>query len=124
MTFPNKSKIIVFNIYQPPKLPISWFDKMNALVDNFSGTKLEYVITGDMNCDLLKHPLENHTKHLIYTCEVHQLTQLVNKPTRITPTSCTLIDMIMTSNPDKIVEHDVKAVGLADHCLMYCVMSY
>ncbi len=77
-----------------------------------------------MNCDLLKHPLENHTKHLIYTCEVHQLTQLVNKPTRITPTSFTLIDMIMTSNPDKIVEHDVKAAGLADHCLVYCVMSY
>ncbi len=32
--------------------------------------------------------------------------------------------MILTSNPNKIVEHDVKAVGIADHCLVYCVTSY
>ncbi len=32
--------------------------------------------------------------------------------------------MIMTTTPDKIVEHDVKSVGVADHCLVYCVTSY
>jgi hypothetical protein len=38
---------------------------------------------------------------------------------------CTdIIDMIMTSDPNKIIEHGVKAVGIADHCLVYCVTSY
>jgi hypothetical protein len=114
----------VSNIYRPPKQPINWFNKMNTLLDNFSTTKLDFIITGDMNCDLLKTPIDNHTKHLIYTCETHKLTQLVNKPTRITPSSLTLIDMIMVTNPDKIIEHDVRAVGIANHCLVYCVTSY
>ncbi len=30
----------------------------------------------------------------------------------------------MTTNPDKILEHDEKAVGTADHCLVYCVSSF
>ncbi len=66
-----------------------------------------------MNCDLLKPPIENHIKHFVYEDETHQLTQLINKPTRITPSSRSLIDMIMTTNPDKILD-----------CLVYCVSSF
>ncbi len=120
-TLPNKSKLLVSNIYRPPNSPISWFDNMNLLLDNFSATKLDFIITGDMNCDLLKQLIENHTKHFVYACESCQLTQLINKPTRITPSSRSLIDMIMTTNHDNILEHDVKAVQIADHCLVYCV---
>ncbi len=72
----------------------------------------------------MKNPLENHTKHFVYACETHQLTQLVNKPTRITPTSHSLIDMIMTTFPDNIIQHSVMYVDIADHCLVYCVTSY
>ncbi len=68
--------------------------------------------------------MDNHTKHFVYKCETHQLTQIIDKPTRITPNSHSLIDMVMTTNPEKIVEHDVKSVGIADHCLIYCVTSY
>ncbi len=32
--------------------------------------------------------------------------------------------MVMTTNPEKIVGHDVKSVGIVDHCLIYCVASY
>ena len=63
---------------------------------------MEFIINGDLNGDLSKQPLENNTKHFVHTCESHQLTQLVNKPTRITPTSRTLIDVIMTTEPDKM----------------------
>ncbi len=32
--------------------------------------------------------------------------------------------MVMTINFEKIVEDDVKSVGIADHCFTYCVNSY
>ncbi len=32
--------------------------------------------------------------------------------------------MIMTTCPDKIIQHSVMSVGIADHCLVYCVNSY
>ena len=54
----------------------------------------------------------------------HQLTQLVNKPTKVTFTNRTLIDVIMTTEPDKIVENDVIFGGIAYHHLVYCVTSY
>ncbi len=97
---------------------------MDKVLDNFSATNLEFIVTGDLNCDLLKTPLDNHTKHFVYACQTHQITQLVNKPTRITPTSRSLMDMIMTICLDKIIQHSVMSVGIADHCLVYCVTSY
>ncbi len=56
-TLPNKSKLLVSNIYRHPNSPISWFDNMNLLVDNFNATKLDFITTCDMNCDLLKQPI-------------------------------------------------------------------
>ncbi len=100
---------------------VNWFEKMDNLFNNFSNTKLEYVLTCDIYCDLLKTPMDNHMKHFVYTCETHQLTQIIDKPTRIIPNSHLLIDTIMTTNSEKIVEHDVKSV--ADQCLIYCVTS-
>ncbi len=63
-------------------------------------------------------------KHFVYTCKIHQLSHPVNKPTRITPNSRTVINMILISNRNEILEHDVKTVGMADHCLLYCITSY
>ncbi len=124
VTFPNKHKMMVANIYRHPKQKINWFNKLDKLLDNFSATKLDFIITGDLNCDLLKNPLKDHTNHFVYACETHQLTQLVNKPTQITPTSHSLIDMIMTTCPDKIIQHSVMSVAIPHHCLVYCVTSY
>ena len=72
VTFPNKHNIIVAKIYGPPNEKINWFDKMDKILGNFSNTKLEFIINGDLNCDMLKQPLENHSHS-----ESHQLTQLV-----------------------------------------------
>ncbi len=80
VTFPNKHKIIVANIYRPPNEKVNWFEKMDNLLNNFSNTKLEYILTGDLNCDLLKNLMDNHTKHFVYTYETHQLTQIIDKP--------------------------------------------
>ena len=100
VTFPNKYTIIVANIYRPSNEKINWFEKMVKILDNFN-TKLEFIINGDLNCHLLKQQLENHTKHCAHTCESHQLTQLVNKPIRITPTSRVLISAIFTTETYK-----------------------
>ncbi len=105
--------MMVVNIYRHPKQKINWFDKFVKLLENFSATNPEFIITGDLNDDLLKNALENHTKHFVYACETHQLTQLVNKPTGITPTSRSLIDMIMTTSPDKIIQHSVMTIALS-----------
>ncbi len=48
----------------------------------------------------------------------HKLTQLIHKPTRITPTSSTLLDVIITNRPDHVIHVDVVPGVIADHDLI------
>ena len=59
--------------------------------------------------------------HLTEISEVYQLTQIINKPTRITLTSKSLIDLIFTNQESRVVSHGVIDCGISDHCLVYVV---
>ena len=53
--------------------------------------------------------------------EVYQLTQILNKRTRITVASKSLIDLIFTNQESKVVTHGMIDCGISDHCLVYVV---
>ena len=46
------------------------------------------------------------------------LTQIISKPTRVTPTSSTLLDLVITNKPDTICSWDVIPHEIADHDLI------
>ena len=48
-------------------------------------------------------------------------TQLIKQPTRIFERSTTLIDIILSSNPEKISECNVKHLSVSDHSLVYAI---
>ena len=50
--------------------------------------------------------------------------QLIDKATRVTLTSKTLIDHIATTNKSNIVDSDVKEISLSDHFLVYCIRKF
>ena len=52
---------------------------------------------------------------------IHDLTCLINKPTRTTETSQTLIDVILRNKPEIFKESDVYDPGLSDHAMVYAV---
>lgn len=58
---------------------------------------------------------------LVSLMENYQLSQVINKPTRITGTSSTLIDLFITNNPDSIVNSGVCTLSISDHNLVYAV---
>ena len=45
--------------------------------------------------------------------------QLISEPTRITEKSSTLIDVIFTNCPDRVVCSGVSHIGISDHSLVY-----
>jgi hypothetical protein len=62
----------------------------------------------------------HHTKRLSDIINEFQLKQHITSPTRITPSSKTLIDIIMTKASDtKIIDSGVIHLGLSDHSLVY-----
>ena len=60
----------------------------------------EYYIMGDFNCNMLPASFYNaNTQALLNITDIYNLKQLITEPTRITPLSRALIDVIFTNLP-------------------------
>jgi hypothetical protein len=53
--------------------------------------------------------------------ELYQLTQLIDGATRITPTTTSLIDYIVTNMPEKISDSGIIHTGITDHSLVFSI---
>ena len=74
---------------------------------------------GDLNCDMIATRYDNDTCKLMSITDVYGLQQLITEPTRVTLTSSTLIDVIYTNFPDKIVCLGVCHVSISDHSMVF-----
>ena len=87
------------------------------------------ILRGDFNCDLLgidsKTGSEIHpkTRRLLTMFQLFDMQNNVNKPTRITLGTSTLIDLIVTTKPNLINSKGVLPLGLSDHCLIYATLN-
>jgi endonuclease/exonuclease/phosphatase family metal-dependent hydrolase len=81
----------------------------------------EIIITGDFNCDLLKKDYVNpNIKMMKDLIDIYQLQQHIDKPSRTTNYSQTLIDLILTKIEDnKTIDSGVIELGISDHSLVY-----
>ena len=117
-------KIAVGVVYKSPLIPYSVFANIHENIA-FVTSKFEHcVIMGDMNIDHLKINSSPLKFFNTYFSEPFALTQIIDKPTRITKTSSTLIDLMLTGNPENIKAHGVvDTPGISDHCLIFCAYS-
>ena len=53
---------------------------------------LEIIIMGYLSCDVNKLTPHTQTRQLQSRCSLHQLSQFINVPTRVTKTTSTIID--------------------------------
>ena len=60
------------------------------------------------------------SKQYIDFCSTFFLKQIIKSPTRVTKSSSTLIDHILTNTNDKISKSGIIDIGLSDHQLIYC----
>ena len=111
-------------IYKSPLIPYSVFAAIHENID-FVTAKYEHcIIMGDCNIDHLKPNSPALKNFNTYFTEPFALSQVIDKPTRITNTSSTLIDLMLTSNPENVKVHDVvDTPGISDHCLTYMAYS-
>jgi len=73
---------------------------------------------GDINCDLLSENNANFNA-LLNVSDVCGLKQLITEPTRITPSSSSLIDLTFTNQPNLVSFLGVFHVDISDHSLVY-----
>ena len=117
LLLPHSKGILICSVYRPPN-DNAFLPKFElSLSKILPGT--EFYVLGDVNIDYYqgRSPLLARYKEIIdfFGCD-----QLVTEPTRITPTSSSLIDHILTNVSDMIVESGVILNGFSDHLITYC----
>ena len=117
----NKNKILMGVIYQPPGSDDNIWEYISQCIEE---VLIDYghdiIIVGDLNDNLLTDG--NSTLQDIINN--YGLTQVITEPTRITPTSQTLLDPIITNN-----EHFIESSGVldpicSDHCPTYATVRF
>ncbi|CAB4037391.1 Hypothetical predicted protein [Paramuricea clavata] len=119
----KKLKSIVICIsYRPPECPLSCLE--TNLKPSFVQALLlnkPIFILGDLNCNVMKECPEN-TALGNFMLEMN-LNQLIITPTRITDTSESLIDVIITSASHLVNESGVMDTIKSDHLPVYAVLN-
>ena len=115
---PPKTKgILVCSIYRPPNDGNFLTNMESAISKVAPGTEL--YILGDMNINTL----DNGSSLFLRYKEILDsfgFEQLISEPTRITPSSSSVIDHIIVSLSEVIQSSGVITGGFSDHFITYC----
>lgn len=119
LNLPDSKPIIVGTVYRPPKESAAKFNVgLEAVISSISSDH-EIVMLGDFNICILKdHDLaKNYTR----TLKSLNLRNLICEKTRITDSSASCIDHIITNiSLNKIANSGTIDIGLSDHLPVFC----
>ena len=117
-------KIIVIAAYRPPCLSKSlWTQDLGDLLLRTRNRYDNIMVVGDLNCDLSdpdKH--DKQGRALLDLMEVYNMSNMIKQPTRVTTSSSSLIDVILTTSPRLFSTSGVFDLDLSDHKLVYTIM--
>ena len=112
----NSKNIIVGNVYRAHLTDINLFNSdLVRCLDTISFENKLCYICGDFNLDLLKHDSESKINDFLTTFFEHNMFPLIDRPTRITSYSATLLDNIFTNVFDNKIKSGVFISDITDH---------
>ncbi len=105
--------IFVGSVYRHPKAPQETFDYISNTLRKMCLKNMCLYMLGDLSDDLLTDGGKLST-----IISMNKLHQIIDKPTRVTPQSATLLDVIVTNTRDTVIHRDVVPNVIADHDLI------
>lgn len=107
---------IVICMYLPQLVKNEVYDQLEIILKNCNPKK-EIILMGDLNINWNNKSERGKLKQIM---DKHYLTQIINGPTRVTKKFQTMIDLIFTNKPDRIVKTFNLLAGLSDHNFILC----
>ena len=109
-------------VYRMPDSSVDMFNERLADILNSvqKENKLFYLL-GDLNIDLFKHDVHRPTSEFLDIIYSYNVYPLVTKPTRVTASSATLIDHILSNNIDVSYGHaqGILCTSISDHFAVF-----
>ena len=116
---PNSKPFTIVTCYRPPDSDEQFFNLFESMIGKLETKNKEIIIMGDLNCNLAAPTLNHNAKLLSSICEEYQFEQMIKEHTWVTKESRTLIDVILTNNPQRTVCAGVSHIAISDHSLIY-----
>ena len=110
----NERNSLIGVVYRAHTAIDHFITDVEPLLQTINAEKKECYILGDFNIDLLKDDIERPIHDYLDLIYSHCMIPTVLKPTRITETSATLIDNILT-NSDNEVTTAILVTDISDH---------
>ncbi|MCG8045232.1 MAG: reverse transcriptase domain-containing protein [Candidatus Thiodiazotropha endolucinida] len=108
-----KTKFLLGHFYRPPNSTVDYWDNFENNIERASDQNCDMIIVGDLNHDILSKTISN--SHLLRIMSKFNLENLIHEPTRITDTSQTCLDLIITNHTSIINNTEVLPPFQSDH---------
>ena len=121
----ENSKFIVGCVYRPPGKNLKEFNiEMNCILSSLTKTNKEVYIMGDFNIDLLQYKSHADTDNFVNSMMASSFIPLINRPTRVTEGTATIIDNIFTNSHDiSRFLTGILPTDVSDHFPIFCISS-
>jgi len=122
----SNNKTVIGEIYRVPNSNLQKsLERYNEILSRLKNTKT-FIIATDQNMDLLNIESHKHTVELLNNMFASSLIPTINKPTRITHSTATLIDNIYVKFNyfHTKVKSAIPMTDISDHLSAFCFISY
>ena len=110
----RSQRLLVGCIYRLPDFG-GFYDIFRPILERISVNRKNVIITGDFNSNMLDN--SGNGKKFKDLLQLAGFNNIIKSPTRVIENSSTVIDLICTNNPTKIISSGVIDICIADHKL-------
>ena len=106
--------LLISVTYRSPSSGSIYFDSLLDMIENASKKELDMIILGDMNYAYVINEFL-HSNLIHYIESLYDMCQLITEKTRVTSSTESTLDLILTTNPSLHKRCDVIKKTLSDH---------
>ena len=118
---PNAKPFIVCTWYRPPRSTTDIMNRFEDVLQKLDSYHMEVDIIGDLNFNVGATSPDCSTQKLLDICDSYQYSQLIDRPTRITQLTSSIIDLFLTNHSWAFSDSGVANIRISDHFLVYAV---
>ena len=122
----SSQRLLIGCVYRPPNVT-TFYDKFQTLLENIWSTRENITTAGDFNSDMLRRNQSEGEKYrgkkLKNILGSFDLKNVIKRPTRVTDTTKTIIDLIIVSDTSKVQSSGVLEYKIADHKFVYAILK-
>lgn len=121
--FTHKKNIICGIVYRQHNSPDLFLSYLDLTLSKYLSTGKNVCLMGDFNLCLLKSETSDYSHNFLLSLQSNYLIPTIDKPTRVRNNSASLIDNILTNNPNNVEMSGNIISDISDHFSQFCIFS-